>query len=63
MSWEVFGTDDEGTTADDLCRAGWECDPDAEVWWRVGEPDETYTFEEASNIYEETQYDFHELDV
>lgn len=54
MSLEAWGSDDP-VDADDLYRAGWESDPDAKVWWRTGEPETTFTWDEALLIYEESR--------
>lgn len=51
MSLEAWG--DEGPESIDveaLYRKGWECNEDATLWWRVGEPETTYTIEQAADI-------------
>lgn len=56
MSWEAWGSD-EPFDIEVLYRRGWESDPDAQQWWRKGEPETVYTLEQAIQIHEDSFQD------
>lgn len=47
MSWEAWGSGSEPFDIDVLYKRGWESDENCEVWWKAGEPETTYTLDEA----------------
>ncbi len=53
MSWEAWGSGPEPPDTDAMHRHGWECDPDGVKWWKTGEPEEVFTFQEAVESYED----------
>jgi hypothetical protein len=60
MSLEAWG--DDGilageVTAEDLWDHGWLSDPDAEIWWKQGEPEDTYTFSQAAEIFDQNRWE------
>lgn len=58
MSLEVFGDGGDGVDVDFLYGRGWESDPDCEVWWKAGEEETRYTFQQACEIEEERSWEF-----
>lgn len=48
-AWGDEGPD--GIDIDELYANGWESDPDATVFWRTGEPEDTYTMQQACEAY------------
>lgn len=60
MSLEVFGDEGDigdGIDADYLYARNWESDPDCTKFWRKGEPEEVFTFEEAAKYEQERMWD------
>jgi len=59
MSLEVFGDEDggSGVDVDFLYQRKWISDPDCEKFWREGEEDNVYTFEQACKIEEERSWE------
>lgn len=53
LSWEAWGSGPEPFDADVLYNRGWDSDPDAVKWWKAGEPETVYTFQEAVEAYED----------
>lgn len=53
MSWEAWGSGPEPFDIDELYRYDWESDENAEVWWKAGEPETTYTLQEAIEAHVE----------
>ncbi len=56
MSWEAWGSD-EPFDVEQLYRRGWESDENGAKWWKVGEPETTFTLQQAIEIYEERLYE------
>jgi hypothetical protein len=49
----TWGSAPDPIDIDQLVRHGWESDENCERWWKAGEPETVYTFEEAVAIYAE----------
>ncbi len=58
MSWDAWGSRPEPPDADAMYRHGWDSDPDGEKWWKAGEPETVFTFQEAVEAYESWLEDF-----